>query len=97
MESLVHMNSNTIGSVLFQDIFVFVMYHLYVTSGPSILTDSTDSMIHTYMLCCRKLYWLGPDKIMMAFFEHYRYPEAFSTGAAEGSEKWCGKHAWCSK
>ena len=35
----------SLESMLFWDIFVFVMYYVYVTSGPSLLTESTDSMI----------------------------------------------------
>ena len=29
----------------FRDIYVYVMYYVYVTSGPSLLIESTDSMI----------------------------------------------------
>ena len=29
----------------FRDIFVFAMYYIYGTSGPSLLIESTDSMI----------------------------------------------------
>ena len=29
------------------DIYVYVMYYVYATSGPSLLIESTDSMIHT--------------------------------------------------
>ena len=35
----------------FRDIYVYVMYYVYVTSGPSLLIESTDYMInfaHTY-------------------------------------------------
>ena len=35
----------SLESILFQDIFVFVMYYVYVMSGPSLLLESTDSMI----------------------------------------------------
>ena len=28
----------------FRDIYVYVMYYVYVTSGPSLLIESTDSM-----------------------------------------------------
>ena len=31
----------------FRDIYVYVMYYVYVTSGPSLLIESTDSMIST--------------------------------------------------
>ena len=31
----------------FRDIYVYVMYYVYVTSGPSLLIESTDSMINT--------------------------------------------------
>ena len=31
------------------EIFVYVMYYVYVTSGPSLLIESTDSMIKAYM------------------------------------------------
>ena len=34
----------------FRDIYVYVMYYVYVTSGPSLLIESTDSMInHNYV------------------------------------------------
>ena len=33
----------------FQYNFVFVMYYIYVTSGPSLLIESTDSMIYMYI------------------------------------------------
>ena len=33
----------------FRDIYVYVMYYVYVTSGPSLLIESTDSMISTLM------------------------------------------------
>ena len=33
----------------FRDIYVYVMYYVYVTSGPSLLIESTDSMIHLIM------------------------------------------------
>ena len=29
----------------FQDIYVYVMYYVYVTSGPSLLIESTDYMM----------------------------------------------------
>ena len=29
----------------FRDIYVYVMYYVYVTSGPSLLIESTDSMM----------------------------------------------------
>ena len=31
----------------FRDIYVYVMYYVYVTSGPSLLIESIDSMIIT--------------------------------------------------
>ena len=30
----------------FRDIYVYVMYYVYVTSGPSLLIEFTDSMIY---------------------------------------------------
>ena len=38
-------------SLLFLDIFVFVMYYVYVTSKPSLLIESTDSMINLKNIC----------------------------------------------
>ena len=35
----------SLESVLLPSSFVFVMYYVYVASGPSLLTESTDSMI----------------------------------------------------
>ena len=32
----------------FRDIYVYVMYYVYVTSGPSLLIESTNSMIVTH-------------------------------------------------
>ena len=34
----------------FRVMLVFVMYYIYVTSGPSLLIESTDSMILTYRM-----------------------------------------------
>ena len=31
---------------IFRDIYVYIMYYVYVTSGPSLLIESTDSMIY---------------------------------------------------
>ena len=35
-----------VGLYLFWDIWVFVMYYIYGISGPSLLIESTDSIIH---------------------------------------------------
>ena len=39
-------NVRSLESVLFS--IGFVMYYVYVTSGPSLLLESTDSMINIY-------------------------------------------------
>ena len=43
----------------FRDIFVFVMYYVYGVSGPSLLIESTDSMIEHFIFtppaCCLRL------------------------------------------
>ena len=39
------MKVRSLESVPIRDIYVYVMYYVYVTSGPSLLIESTDSMI----------------------------------------------------
>ena len=38
----------------FRDNYVYVMYYVYVTSGPSLLIESTDSMIMYLLLLAAK-------------------------------------------
>ena len=46
LKSLVEHDGEVLKVYRFQDIFGFVMYYVYVTSRPSLLIESTDSMIN---------------------------------------------------
>ena len=48
----------SLESVPFVDIYVYVMYYVYATSGPSLLIESTDSMIQL-----EPFMWIGNYKI----------------------------------